>query len=582
MKRRILCLALCLVLLLSNLAVGSAMEVRAGYEQPDVEDLLEVTLKIHSNTTSMTKLDGLYFDNVFYIDYAAVCELTGCRIQDQDSARVIFSMHGGLRQITVTDDCRLQESYGKDSFSMDIPTATYDAKLYVSAPHILRYMGAQVDFAVDADARIHMSVSMPYTILDLYEDFQDAGGYAFSWSEADGKFVDPELMQYITVMDTVVWSYDAHLVIQSVCEEYSELVMEELYRDVLIDVIRTSGGELVEQESPILELFGGVSGEILVGEAWIEAVMAVADFEGADSLIEEILSQGEYVFLDDVSGAAKTFVKLTGGMASALETVKQYSAIHGSQAELLRNTMNRVVPGGAYYDMAPDIFDAAELAQAMIDDEQVAAERAAKKMLFDLAVDAVTSKIPIVSTVASATEVVTTVIQADPGFQEFLSKETCVTVASVANKISRIGRTLLDNDFPLMNIHVSRSTTYQEFVKSDILLALKASILTRQQLINSTVIMDYAVDAMETKNAKAAELLNKAENAQIVRAMEGPDVPEDLTWIAKLAGKGLMGMAVDDPRLRDSLTLAQESGMAVCFDVVNIRGAHPNTVRLTL
>lgn len=45
---------------------------------------------------------------------------------------------------------------------------------------------------------------------------------------------------------------------------------------------------------------------------------------------------------------------------------------------------------------------------------------------------------------------------------------------------------------------------------------------------------------------------------------------------------GLMGMAVDDPRLRDSLTLARESGMDVCFDVVNIRGAHPNTVRLTL
>ena len=45
---------------------------------------------------------------------------------------------------------------------------------------------------------------------------------------------------------------------------------------------------------------------------------------------------------------------------------------------------------------------------------------------------------------------------------------------------------------------------------------------------------------------------------------------------------GLMGMAVDDPRLRNSLTLAQESGMDVCFDVVNIRGAHPNTVRLTL
>lgn len=45
---------------------------------------------------------------------------------------------------------------------------------------------------------------------------------------------------------------------------------------------------------------------------------------------------------------------------------------------------------------------------------------------------------------------------------------------------------------------------------------------------------------------------------------------------------GLMGMAVDDPRLRESLQLAQSAGMAVTFAPVNIRGAHPNTVRLTL
>jgi L-serine dehydratase len=45
---------------------------------------------------------------------------------------------------------------------------------------------------------------------------------------------------------------------------------------------------------------------------------------------------------------------------------------------------------------------------------------------------------------------------------------------------------------------------------------------------------------------------------------------------------GLMGMSVDDPRLRDSLALAKDAGMNVCFDTLNIRGAHPNTVQLTL
>ncbi len=45
---------------------------------------------------------------------------------------------------------------------------------------------------------------------------------------------------------------------------------------------------------------------------------------------------------------------------------------------------------------------------------------------------------------------------------------------------------------------------------------------------------------------------------------------------------GLLGMAVDDPRLRDSLALAQEQGLSLIFSTVHLRGAHPNTVQLTL
>lgn len=45
---------------------------------------------------------------------------------------------------------------------------------------------------------------------------------------------------------------------------------------------------------------------------------------------------------------------------------------------------------------------------------------------------------------------------------------------------------------------------------------------------------------------------------------------------------GLMGMSVDDERLRNSLELARSAGLTVKFSPVTIRGAHPNTVRLTL
>ncbi len=43
---------------------------------------------------------------------------------------------------------------------------------------------------------------------------------------------------------------------------------------------------------------------------------------------------------------------------------------------------------------------------------------------------------------------------------------------------------------------------------------------------------------------------------------------------------GLMGMAVDDPRLRDSLTLAKDAGIRLDIHPITLRGAHPNTAIL--
>lgn len=45
---------------------------------------------------------------------------------------------------------------------------------------------------------------------------------------------------------------------------------------------------------------------------------------------------------------------------------------------------------------------------------------------------------------------------------------------------------------------------------------------------------------------------------------------------------GLMGMNVDDPRLRSALRLADEAGMAVTFHPVALREAHPNTIVLRI
>lgn len=45
---------------------------------------------------------------------------------------------------------------------------------------------------------------------------------------------------------------------------------------------------------------------------------------------------------------------------------------------------------------------------------------------------------------------------------------------------------------------------------------------------------------------------------------------------------GLMDIAADDARLRDSLDEAKRRGLSVTFEEIQLKGAHPNTVRLRL
>lgn len=45
---------------------------------------------------------------------------------------------------------------------------------------------------------------------------------------------------------------------------------------------------------------------------------------------------------------------------------------------------------------------------------------------------------------------------------------------------------------------------------------------------------------------------------------------------------GLMGMHVDDERIRNSIQLAHDAGIELHFSTVEIRDAHPNTVRMNI
>jgi hypothetical protein len=228
--------------------------------------------------------------------------------------------------------------------------------------------------------------------------------------------------------------------------------------------------------------------------------------------------------------------------------VLQYSAISTAQAEVLQDSLGSIPSSGYIYEMAPDVFDAADAAQKHIEDENTVAQKEAQKILFDLTVDTVTGNVPIVSTVSAAVEVFNTVIPAIPWFSEGLERNEHITVCHVSNTVASLCRTTLSDDWSKAAIGTQDGLFYQKCARADLVMMMKANLLTRISLMDSGILTKDAYNLMAVKNERVAEMLNRFENARLVTAPEVPSVPEDLTWISKLAGKGLMGYAVDTGR----------------------------------
>ena len=134
MKRRILLIALCLCLLTSLLVPVSAAKMEE--EKP----LLEVTVNTYSNQIGTFGLDGMYRDNVFYILPEDICTMTGAKYQNTDDG-VEFSLHHGIRIISISEKGVLKESYCGRNVKEDLKVVTHNGDLYISAPDILSYMG---------------------------------------------------------------------------------------------------------------------------------------------------------------------------------------------------------------------------------------------------------------------------------------------------------------------------------------------------------------------------------------------------------------------------------------------------------
>lgn len=532
--KRLVCLLLCAVMFAQLFPIANAAKKD--------EELLEVTVTTHSNIAESSNfdIDGLYADNVFYINADHIAVLTGATVIEDNSEMVALSLHEETRYIEIYRNQTLQE-FDFGQYEHDIPVVTYMGRLWVCAPDILRYMGAKVAFGADETANVHMIVSMPFTVLDLYWKYVDAKGYLFDWSEADGRIFDPDEQLGISALSTVLFEYDAS-VVGFVIPAYQDYLHQSVSQEAILSIMRNDTTALLDPYYEGYEMFGEISGSMdLTVDALEELCGVLSDDVCADYFQKSTQSmlKGAGTSLS----AAGTVVEVAGDYLTAMETAQQFHDMSRANKELFANTLMRAAKNTQMYEQNPNFYEAVYTADSLISGSYSAKEYAQKKAVYSLLTEAVNTGITSLHPAIAAADFAMGIMENLPVLEGYFEDDVRIAYADQCRFSAQVAHTLLAQDFRLNQD--SGSHTYWERMRYDMILSLKSSITARTLLYEMNYwLKDEARTNMKAKAKQAAKLLALAYQAEPNTIGKMDRRNEDLTWIAKLAGVGGCGQVV--------------------------------------
>ena len=531
--RRLVCLLLCAVMVVGLFPVANAAKK---------DELLEVTVTTHSNIAEPSNfdIDGLYADNVFYINAGHISVLTGANVINDDQEKIAFSLHQDSRYIEIYPNQTLEE-HNYISYDHEIPVVTYGGRLWVSAPDILRYVGADVTFGADETADVHMVVSMPYTVQDLYLEYQEAKGYLFDWSEADGWFLDPGDQIGISALSTVLCEYDA-TVVGFVLPAYQDYLNQNLAQDAILTIMRNDTTELLDPYYEGYQMFGDISGDMDLTVDSLEELCGVL----TDDVCADYFQKSTQSMLKAAGTSlsiAGTVVEVTGDYLSAVETAQQFHDMAQANKELFANTLLRAADNKQLYEQNPNFFEAARTADSLISGTYKAEEYAQKQAVYSLLTEAVNTGFTSLHPAIAAADFAFGIMQNLPVVEDLLAEDVRIAYAEQCRYAALVAGSLLSQDS--MRSRNTDNPLYQQRMRYDMILSLKASITARTLLCDTTFwLTEEAKSAMKAEAKAAAKLLALAYQAQTVAIGKMDWRNEDLTWIAKLAGAGSCGQVV--------------------------------------
>lgn len=489
-----------------------------------------VFVTVSSNMTDKTGVSGLYKDNVFYVTLDDLCALSGATVDNQDNQTVVLTTSNGVRTIRIdVGSGNLTEWMFSDKFYATCPSARLDGQVYVSALHFLKYLGATVD--VNPQGATKLTVFKRYDIQDAYGEMQAMdNGHFFWWDQVQDEDGD---LEDLLVNAGVVALINQDPNFFRMMFDASGMERDAL-ESILLEILKNEGATYFN--------------EIDTSQEVALALDAASKASDAGGFLKETFSNSmvsDSALFDGFS-IASLGLGISSDMVNAVDSVRQFDNMTAAQKNLLGNTIL------AYSDDSEtlcngweNILEAAKEVNANVNSAYNNEFTAVAETLVDSANDVWAAQGGTLfsgNPAQIAWDVAIKIYQVLPSSSDVIDRKTQLYNGYNASIIQLVADELLDDAWTdvtranFLYTNVGDEYSALDRVKSAMVLRLKSTLTTRENLIESGFLSDDLASQMSQQCIEVAQLLSKVEGVQINGCnMFSPDYDDDLSWMQNTA-----------------------------------------------
>lgn len=520
------CISFCLALVLCLGTGVTALASEGEYKQ--------VVISMSSNITDKTQLWGFYSDNILYVSVEDLCEISGYSLIEETEYAITLG-NGGENSTRIFSilpySDEMLDALFYENWTVKMPVEKIGNQYYVSALHFLNYIG--VSYVLNPDSDPQLICVKSYDIHDALVDSLSQWNY-FSWDEVE--FASGSAENDLTWAGVVALiSQDSNLV--RMVFDAKGIYRDDLENDMMM-VVTNEGTDWLAENTNTSDLSSLINSSYDVSFNWFDFIKGIYAPSG-DSTFATVL--------DSISKTGKFIT--TGGTIlqsniDAIDTIIQYSNLTDTQKTLLQNTLIEHAEDSemvAEDDFWKIMLEAAENVNGRVQSEANLQHDTSLKAITDIAyaINNAANGASIMdgNPVTLAWKCMTWSLNLIPEVDQAVmlhNAYNCSMIQQAANQLFVSAYSdLYYNNFYYNDGNAQREAL--EYLKSALILQLKATLTTRECLIKSgTISDDGKISELKEKCQEVAQLLNQTENC----TLNGPNMfsseyDDDISWMSE-------------------------------------------------